>query len=51
MLCLSNQYTTFNGCRDLVERNTRPVEHLSYKQWKNKQEQVEQVTKLKILRQ
>jgi hypothetical protein len=46
MLHLSNQYTTSNGCRDLVERNTRPLGYSSYKQSKSKKEQVEQATQL-----
>jgi hypothetical protein len=32
-----------NGCHDLVERDTQPLGHLSSKQSKNQQEQVEQV--------
>jgi hypothetical protein len=47
MLRLSNRYTTSFGCRDLVERDTRPLGHLSCKQSKNQQEQVEQVLKLR----
>ena len=49
-LRLSNRYTTSNGCRDLVERVTRPLGHSSCKQSKNKQEQVEQATQLQIWR-
>jgi hypothetical protein len=45
MLRLSNRYTTSFGCRDLVERDTRPLGHSSCKQSKNQQEQVEQVLK------
>jgi hypothetical protein len=40
MLRLSNRYTTSFGCRDLVESDTRPLEHSSCKQSKNQQEQV-----------
>jgi hypothetical protein len=47
MLRLSNRYTTSNGYRDLVERNTRPLGHSSCKQSKNKKEQVEQETHCK----
>jgi hypothetical protein len=48
MLRLSNRYITSFGCCDLVERDTRPLGHSSYKQSKNQQqqEQVEQVLKL-----
>jgi hypothetical protein len=47
MLRLSNRYTNSYGCRDLVERDTRPLGHSSCKQSKNQQEQVEQVLKLR----
>jgi hypothetical protein len=46
MLHLSNQYTTSYGCRDLVERDPRPLGQLTCKQSKNLQEQVEKVLKL-----
>jgi hypothetical protein len=46
MLRLSNRYTTSYGYRDLVERDTRPLEYSSCKQSKNQQEQVEQVLKI-----
>jgi hypothetical protein len=45
MLRHSNRYTTSFGCRDLVERDTRPLGHSSYKQSKNQLEQVKQVLK------
>jgi hypothetical protein len=46
MLRLGNRYTTSYGHHDLVERDTRPLGHLSCKQSKNQQEQVEQVLKI-----